>query len=145
MHTSAQMREAQGVATNAAGPGSAAPPQAQAQQRTRPTQASLVEAAMTRSPCPLIDIGVNLVDPSFAKDRQRVIERARSANVIAIVVTGTCVRTSRAAAALCDEFMGIFPLYFTAGVHPHNAKVTPCSLLRTPLASCSAGLRLSCG
>ena len=104
------------------GPGSATTP------RTRPTQGELVAAAAAACAplsVPLVDIGANLVDASFGKDRADVLRRAKSAgNVAAIIVTGTCVRTSKAAASLCDEFAaGDFHLYFTAGVHPHNAKV----------------------
>lgn len=100
-----------------------APPGTQQQARTRPTQGQMVEAATFPSPGPIIDIGVNLVDKSFEKDREAVLRRAQAANVKAIIVTGTCVRTSQAAARLCDEFKDVYPLYFTAGVHPHNAKV----------------------
>eukprot|EP00955_Chlamydomonas_euryale_P085660 364133-Chlamydomonas_euryale.AAC.4 len=38
-----------------------------------------------------------------------------------MVVTGTCVRTSTAACRLAEGSTD-YPLYFTAGVHPHNAK-----------------------
>lgn len=34
---------------------------------------------------------------------------------------GTCIRTSNAARKLCEQTTD-YPLYFTAGVHPHNAK-----------------------
>ncbi|KAL4427778.1 hypothetical protein ABPG75_001867 [Micractinium tetrahymenae] len=96
--------------------------QPQQQRRTRPTQGELVQRCMVAGP-PTIDIGANLVDKSFDKDREAVLERAAQAGVVATVVTGTCVRTSRAAAALCDSPAGRrHNLYFTAGVHCHNAK-----------------------
>lgn len=38
-----------------------------------------------------------------------------------MVVVGCSVRDSKVAAAICDEHQD-YPLYFTAGVHPHNAK-----------------------
>uniref|UniRef100_A0A7S0S5G7 TatD related DNase n=1 Tax=Chlamydomonas leiostraca TaxID=1034604 RepID=A0A7S0S5G7_9CHLO len=85
------------------------------------TQGALTQAALIKSPAPLIDIGVNLVDSSFAKDRQEVLERAREANVQCMIVTGTCVGTSRRAQEIVDESTS-YPLYFTAGVHPHHAK-----------------------
>lgn len=96
--------------------------QQQHQRRTRPTQGELVQRSMVVGP-PTIDIGANLVDRSFDKDREAVLERAAQAGVAAIIVTGTCVRTSRAAAALCDSPAGRrHNLHFTAGVHCHNAK-----------------------
>lgn len=52
-----------------------------------------------------------------------MLSRARAANVRAAIVTGTCVRTSEAAARLVDSQAASYPLFFTAGVHPHNAKV----------------------
>jgi TatD DNase family protein len=67
----------------------------------------------------LIDIGANLSHKAFSADLEQVIERARSAGVATIVVTGTSVNASRAAAALAS---GRAPaLYATAGVHPHDA------------------------
>lgn len=67
----------------------------------------------------LIDIGANLTNQAFAADLERVIERARSAGVAAIVVTGTSVAASRAAVALASARAPA--LYATAGVHPHDA------------------------
>lgn len=84
-------------------------------------QGAMVQAALFASPAPLIDIGANLCDASYAKDRAEVLARARAAGVAAMVVTGCSVRGATTAAALCDETTD-FPLYFTAGVHPHNAK-----------------------
>jgi TatD DNase family protein len=67
----------------------------------------------------LIDIGANLAHKAFAADLERVIDRARNAGVTTIVVTGTSVATSRAAAALASARAPT--LYATAGVHPHDA------------------------
>jgi TatD DNase family protein len=55
------------------------------------------------------------------QDRLEVIERAKRAGVQAIVVTGCTVASAQAARDLCGSITD-FPLYFTAGVHPHNAK-----------------------
>lgn len=116
--------------------------QQQQQQRTRPTQGELVERCMLRSLAPLIDIGANLVDRSFNKDRAAVLERASRAGVAACIVTGTCVRTVRAAAELCGSEAGQrHGLWFTAGVHPHNAKVPaaagrPHAVLHWPPCMC---------
>ncbi|KAK9842675.1 hypothetical protein WJX74_000525 [Apatococcus lobatus] len=73
------------------------------------------------SPCGLVDIGLNLSDSSFDKDRTAVISRAKDAGVIAFIITGSCLNTSKKAAALADSISEV-AAYFTAGVHPHNAK-----------------------
>ena len=67
----------------------------------------------------LVDIGVNLTHDSFDRDRQAVIDRAAASGVDRLIVTGTTVAASRAAAALADLHPG--RLYATAGVHPHHA------------------------
>ena len=68
----------------------------------------------------LADIGANLTHAAFRDDLGAVLERARAAGVATIVVTGTTVAESRAAAALADAHPGF--LYATAGVHPHHAR-----------------------
>jgi TatD DNase family protein len=55
---------------------------------------------------------------AFDEDRSAVLERARAAGVVRMVVVGTDLATSRAALALCAREPGLFP---TAGVHPHDA------------------------
>ncbi len=67
----------------------------------------------------LIDIGANLTHKAFAADLEHVIDRARNAGVVTIVVTGTSVAASREAAALASARAPT--LYATAGVHPHDA------------------------
>lgn len=67
----------------------------------------------------MIDIGANLTNRQFRSDRDDVIARARSAGLKGIVVTGTSVPESRAAAQLAASHQG---LWSTAGVHPHEAK-----------------------
>ena len=53
-----------------------------------------------------------------------MLERAVRAGVEAIVMTGSSLRSSAAAAALAaaPPVTGHPALYFTAGVHPHDAK-----------------------
>ena len=68
---------------------------------------------------PLIDIGANLTNKAFRSDLDQVLERARSAGVAEIVLTGTSVSGSRAAAELAATRPGM--LYSTSGVHPHDA------------------------
>ncbi|NQZ59810.1 MAG: TatD family hydrolase, partial [Lentisphaeraceae bacterium] len=67
----------------------------------------------------MIDIGVNLINKSFDRDRAEVIERARVAGVEKIILTGTSVESSRAQLELAQGYPGL--LYSTAGIHPHDA------------------------
>jgi len=68
---------------------------------------------------PLVDIGANLTNRSFARDLDDVIARAFAAGVGTIVVTGTTVPASVDSLALARTRPG--KLYATAGVHPHHA------------------------
>ncbi len=67
----------------------------------------------------LVDIGANLAHDSFAADLPDVLERARSAGVAQIVVTGSCADSNQRALALAREHRG--QLYASAGLHPHHA------------------------
>ena len=67
----------------------------------------------------MIDIGVNLTNARFDKDRAKVIERAKLANIKSLLVTGTNVVESQKALSLCHDFPQF--LACTAGVHPHDA------------------------
>ncbi|KAI8473914.1 MAG: hypothetical protein J3K34DRAFT_366525 [Monoraphidium minutum] len=89
--------------------------------KAKPSQGELAQQCLLRSPGPIIDIGVNLADDCFDKDRDEVLARAAAAGVAAVIVTGCTVRSATAAAALCERPSPV-PLFFTAGVHPHNAK-----------------------
>ena len=79
------------------------------------------------TPPPLIDIGINLVHDSFDADRDEVVARARGAGLVHLVVTGSSLASSPAAAALAKTLPGL--LSATAGVHPHHAlELTPADL-----------------
>lgn len=67
----------------------------------------------------LIDIGCNLTHDSFDSDRQHVLERAREAGVVQMIVTGASAEGSETALQLAREHRG--ELFSTAGVHPHLA------------------------
>jgi TatD DNase family protein len=67
----------------------------------------------------LVDIGANLTHESFNHDREAVLERARAAGVVQMVVTGASAQGSEDALALARCHPGL--LYATAGVHPHHA------------------------
>jgi TatD DNase family protein len=66
----------------------------------------------------LVDTHAHLDDEKFASDLNAVLERARAANVTAIVAVGTTVETSRRAVQLAREN----PIVHAAvGIHPNYA------------------------
>ena len=67
----------------------------------------------------LIDIGCNLTHDSFDGDRAAVLQRARDAGVVQMIVTGASEAGSRGALELARSHPG--ELFATAGVHPHLA------------------------
>lgn len=71
----------------------------------------------------MIDIGVNLTNARFDKDRDEVLFRAKKANVSAMVVTGTSIEESQRAITLCQQYPNY--LYSTVGIHPHDADNAP--------------------
>ena len=87
---------------------------------------------MAGVPVKLIDIGVNLMNSSYGKDRDELVKAAAAAGVTPLVITGSGERSSLDAALYADSYNARFPsqkpgqqpeaLYFTAGVHPHDAK-----------------------
>lgn len=68
---------------------------------------------------PLVDIGANLSHESFSSDLDNILDDARGVGVTQIIVTGTSVDASIAAASLSAQYPGF--LYSTAGIHPHEA------------------------
>ncbi len=70
----------------------------------------------------LIDIGVNLTNPSFDEKHQAVLDRAYAAGVQQLVLTGTSIEGSEQALALCEKLDDSGQhLFSTAGIHPHSA------------------------
>lgn len=67
----------------------------------------------------LVDIGINLTNTRFDKDRDLVISRALEADVVKLLITGTCEKSSEQALNLCQQFPAV--LSTTVGVHPHDA------------------------
>ncbi len=67
----------------------------------------------------LIDIGINLTHDSFDADRDAVLERARAAGIVQMIVTGSSLAGSGQALALARSAPR--RLFATAGVHPHHA------------------------
>src|SRR5918992_240972 len=66
----------------------------------------------------LVDIGANLTHGAFSQDLADTVQRARNAGISRIIVTGTTVDETMAAARIADAY----GLYATAGVHPHHAR-----------------------
>lgn len=67
----------------------------------------------------LADIGINLTNQRFDKDRNEVITRAQNAGIKQLIVTGTSEQCSQQALALCQTYPDY--LSCTAGIHPHDA------------------------
>lgn len=67
----------------------------------------------------LFDIGVNLTNTRFDKDRDTVIAQAINAGVSRMLITGTSEKVSQQAVNLAQEKSTI--LAATVGVHPHDA------------------------
>jgi len=84
----------------------------------------------------LIDIGANLLNSSFNRDREEVIKSAAARGVSPVIITGSGEKSSREAALYASRYNagesshkaedGKAPkaglLFSTAGVHPHEAK-----------------------
>jgi TatD DNase family protein len=68
----------------------------------------------------LIDVGVNLMNPAFDRDREAVVSAAAVAGVAPLVITGSDVESSVRAVEYAAARPG--KLYAAAGVHPHNAR-----------------------
>jgi len=72
----------------------------------------------------LIDIGINLMNSAYDRDRDEVVKAAAETGVAPLIVTGSSERSSLDAALYAKRHNAIKPgaLYTTAGVHPHEAK-----------------------
>ena len=69
----------------------------------------------------LTDIGVNLTNDRFNKDRDAVIARAQHAGIHRQIITGTNLASSQQALQLSLDHGAESQLYATAGFHPHSA------------------------
>lgn len=67
----------------------------------------------------MIDSHAHLADPAFDPDRDDVIARAREAGLEGVVCIGESLAAADGARALASRHPGF--LWFTAGVHPHDA------------------------
>jgi TatD DNase family protein len=68
---------------------------------------------------PWIDSHAHLGDPAFAEDRDAVIARVRDAGGLGVVCIGESLDSASRAKAIAEEYPGF--VWWTAGVHPHDA------------------------
>ncbi|HTR78014.1 MAG TPA: TatD family hydrolase, partial [Gemmatimonadaceae bacterium] len=68
---------------------------------------------------PFIDSHAHLADSAFDADRDAVLARARIAGARAVVCIGESLDAAERARHIADAYPGF--VYFTAGVHPHEA------------------------
>ena len=66
-----------------------------------------------------VDSHAHLADPAFDADRDEAVERSRAAGAIAVVCIGESIHAAERAASLAGRHPGF--VFFTAGVHPHDA------------------------
>ncbi|MDR0669848.1 MAG: TatD family hydrolase [Treponema sp.] len=85
-----------------------------------------------------IDIGVNLMNAAFDRNREAVLSAAKNAGVSPLIITGSSLKSSAGALAFAGAHPG--DCRATAGVHPHNAKDwdIPALLRLRELAACDA-------
>ena len=72
----------------------------------------------------LFDIGANLTHSRYDNDLIEVLDRAFSAGINHMVVTGTSIDVSKRALTLATQYPNL--LSCTAGVHPHDANSWNC-------------------
>ncbi|HJQ21589.1 MAG TPA: TatD family hydrolase [Gemmatimonadaceae bacterium] len=66
-----------------------------------------------------VDSHVHLADPAFDNDREDVIERARLTGARALICIGESITAAARARDVATRHPGF--VFFTAGVHPHDA------------------------
>ncbi len=74
----------------------------------------------------LIDTHCHLDFPSFAPDRDLVIQRAKEEGIFYFINIGATLESSSAACVLADKYPEV---YASVGVHPHDAGTFDCQAL----------------
>ncbi len=69
---------------------------------------------------PLFDAGVNFLDKSFVGDQEEILSRAKKLGVVGLMNIASDIEESEASITLAEQLE--FPIFTTAGVHPHHAK-----------------------
>ncbi|TKR68617.1 hypothetical protein L596_024577 [Steinernema carpocapsae] len=70
-------------------------------------------------PYKLVDIGANLLEPSFDRDFDDVLSRAKKAGLVKLMITSGTETDGQKLQKVVSKYPGL--LYCTAGVHPHEA------------------------
>jgi len=83
--------------------------------------------SIMQQPCttPVVDIGVNLTNRAFRNHWREVVKRSIDGSVDILILTGTSMKTSRESMEMAQTWLEenrTKNLYFTVGVHPHDAK-----------------------
>ena len=68
----------------------------------------------------ITDIGINLMNARYHKDRDEVVERAIEVGVTKMIITGTTIWNSKSAIIRARKHPGM--VFSTVGIHPHSAK-----------------------
>jgi len=68
---------------------------------------------------PLVDTHVHLTDRRYAVDLEQVMQRARAAGVVRLVVVGYDLASSEASISLAARYPDVWA---AVGIHPHNAR-----------------------
>ena len=76
---------------------------------------------MTLKQTQITDIGLNLTNERFDKDRKQSLQRGLEVGVHRHIITGTTLATSQSALELALDDALPCERYATAGFHPHNA------------------------
>ncbi len=79
-----------------------------------------------------IDSHAHLADPAFDPDRDAVLARAIDAGAVAVVCIGESIDASVRAEAIAHRHAGF--VWFTAGLHPHDAATTDSAAITARLA-----------
>lgn len=66
-----------------------------------------------------VDSHTHLADTAFDSDRDAVIERARDAGAVALICIGESLPAASRARTIATQWPGF--IWYTAGVHPHDA------------------------
>ena len=95
-----------------------------------PSLAIMQQSHTTR----VVDIGVNLTNRAFRTHWRDVVKRSIEASADTLILTGTSMKSSRECMEMAQTWFeenGSKNLYFTAGVHPHDAKSFDSDTLET--------------
>jgi TatD DNase family protein len=81
-----------------------------------------MEASLLKAPCPIVDIGINLTNSRFSKDLKQIIKKSVECNVTHLIITGVSEESSKKGLEMTEKSFDGVKLFFTSGVHPHDAK-----------------------